>query len=403
MMAAAATAVAVHAALIGWLAWQEREQPALRAPSLMPGLSPAEMVSAIMLIDDREMAPGPVIAVAGAESKTRDGSQPPPRGPSEVPGDRAAARGGGPGGPDSFTGRVDRESFQAQIWNDPERNRLPRQRSASRAASPEALIRTPLRGFDDRTATRPRARHGSETPAPGGSHAPQPGGPAALAARPRWEDRDPIFDGVMGSRAAQRTSGTPGPRGRMLAELGSQATETARRGPGADTLDTAAAASEPTPIPIELTRPGAGEREQGHGIRGPGQPAGLGSSSSGGSAQLRADVGSGEGELTVHAGRHDPYFRRMYQRLDELVRFPHELALALEQGEVVVRFTLLPGGELGELEVTRSSGFAAFDRELLRAIRRAAPFGRVPRALLRGKKSLLVLAPYTFANPLIRQ
>src|SRR5690606_4275169 len=105
--------------------------------------------------------------------------------------------GGGAGGPDSWTGRMDRERFEAQIWNDPAQNRLPREALVARdeaRRSPESLMRTPAPGFDDRAEHGPRAREGSTTPAPGGTAGASPGAMTRHAPR-NWDEADPVFDG----------------------------------------------------------------------------------------------------------------------------------------------------------------------------------------------------------------
>jgi TonB family protein len=92
----------------------------------------------------------------------------------------------------------------------------------------------------------------------------------------------------------------------------------------------------------------------------------------------------------------------MYQRLDSLIVYPPERALALEQGEVVAVFTLFANGSIGDIRLVKSSGFDDFDGELTRALRVAAPFGPVPVSLRGRSDRVEVTAPYKFASPLIR-
>jgi TonB family protein len=92
----------------------------------------------------------------------------------------------------------------------------------------------------------------------------------------------------------------------------------------------------------------------------------------------------------------------MYRRIDKELRFPKKLALALEQGDLVLSFHLDKKGRVRSLKVAKGSGFAEFDTEAVRAFRAAAPFGAVPDALLRSRDRLQVVAPYYFRNPLIR-
>jgi periplasmic protein TonB len=185
-----------------------------------------------------------------------------------------------------------------------------------------------------------------------------------------------------------------------MAGRGAPATEAPRRGPAADPIDAAGYSNAARPSALELSRPRAGGADDG--VRGPGG-AGLvaRSSSPAGSGASRRAVPRGE-SASIRAERSDPYFRRMYQRIDREVRYPRDLALALEQGEVTVELTLDEAGRIAALAVTRPSGFAAFDREIVRAMRAAGPFGPPPVALRGRASSLRVEAPYMFSNPLVR-
>ena len=82
-------------------------------------------------------------------------------------------------------------------------------------------------------------------------------------------------------------------------------------------------------------------------------------------------------------------------------RFPRALALRLEQGETVLRFVVLPDGNLGDaIQIVKSSGFAEFDQEAVDAVRRASPFGPMPDPAR--ARSLLVKLLVAFPNPVIR-
>jgi TonB family protein len=412
---ALAVAALVHGGLIWWLGnglLPALPRPSMSAPARSPAPALPASASSVTLITLRDQRPGATIPL-GPPQRTVDGSDdhgslrpghPAPLHSRDLPGERAASAGGGaPGGRDSWTGRRDRENFQSQAWNDPERNRLPRnRRHAARApASPESWVRQPERGFDDRSESRPAARAGAVAPAPGGTHARSQGGPADLprAERDR-DDADPVLDSPPGAPAPRALPGATGPRGQALADPGASATEAPARGPIADRHDVAAASAEPDPAPIEMTSPRAGGTRtgvagrHGHGVSAQGRDHG--------SSATTAAAPRGPGRLSVRARRHDPYFRRMYERLDRHIVFPHDLALSLRQGEVVVAFTLSAGGDVSRLSMQKTSGFAAFDRELVRALGAAAPFGPVPEALLQGRPEITVVVPYMFRNPLIR-
>ena len=65
------------------------------------------------------------------------------------------------------------------------------------------------------------------------------------------------------------------------------------------------------------------------------------------------------------------------------VKYPPELAITFEQGEVVVAFTLRRDGSVASMKVARPSGFVAFDSAVVTAIREAQPFGPVPASISR--------------------
>jgi TonB family protein len=111
--------------------------------------------------------------------------------------------------------------------------------------------------------------------------------------------------------------------------------------------------------------------------------------------------GTGKGGGWLRARRDDPYFRRLFAAVDRRIEYPRKLALALEQGQVIVHFRLDARGKAGAIEVIRSSGHPALDREVTRAIAEVGSFGPPPRALSRGG-SVGVRMPYRFKSPMVR-
>lgn len=414
MTRAIAAALLLHGALLAWLAHRESGEPA-RASAPLPeppaaAHEPAQAWS-VALLDVPQSPPGPAPEAApGTHDQTGvSETHPLPDAERDLPGHRPAHAGGGaPGGPDSWTGRRDRENFETRIWDNPHQHRLARQPRGQHAprtpASPESLVRQPERGFADRSESRRRSRTGADSAAPGGARADSPGGPAAAAARD-WHDTDPLFDAPPGSRVPARLRGAISPPQTALVDTGDPATEAPRRGPVSEPGAVAAASAQRHPAPIEMTAPRAGGTD--HGVAGPRQrpgPAPRDARHAPGSAATTAPArrDAHPADLSVRARRHHPYFRRMYQRVDQLVAFPRELALSLRQGQVVVRFTLSARGRVADITVAKSSGHAAFDRQVVRALRRAAPFGRVPEAVLAGRPAITVVVPYGFRNSLIR-
>jgi TonB family protein len=301
----------------------------------------------------------------------------------------AAHGGGGEGGAPLWTGRRDDDTLRAQAWNDPQEYRLGRHRTGRRRTSPEAVVRSPDPGLD--ALTRPhRRRPGVATP----------GAERAVAS---WEGEEPWpTEGVPGRQAVDAAVGSPV---HALTRKGDVATEATTRGVAMDNVEAAQASSETHPEAFELTHAQSGGHT-GEGVLSarPGDGiSALALGSQGGEGGTPADV---ERELGGHpsmrARPQNAYFRRLYDRVFARVSYPRELALGLEQGELIVELLLDADGSLARVQIARSSGFRAFDEAILSAVSRAAPFGRVPEALRGGRAELTVRLPFKFDNPLIR-
>jgi len=103
--------------------------------------------------------------------------------------------------------------------------------------------------------------------------------------------------------------------------------------------------------------------------------------------------------LTSRDRRYTDYFRGIYRKVNPLWVFPKKLEVLLEQGDVLIEFTILADGDVRDVRVRKSSGFSQFDDNVVAAIRKAAPFGRIPDGL--GSR-LRIVAPFEFANPMVR-
>ncbi|HEY2748290.1 MAG TPA: TonB family protein [Polyangia bacterium] len=167
----------------------------------------------------------------------------------------------------------------------------------------------------------------------------------------------------------------------------------------ADRVDEALVSDEKQPQKIELSRPtspGAETRGRGDGA--------LGFSPT---AQGKAPVPAGAPglpdaralELATYERAYDRYLAGVRQKVDPLWEFPRELAVRMEQGDVLVAFTIRRDGSVTDVRVLKGSGFAKFDKNVLSAIKKAAPFGPLPPAL---GGELRVTAPFEGSNPAIR-
>jgi TonB family protein len=380
------------------------ESAALISPP-RPDAAGQEALAGVTLVDERMLGPLLAASVGPADQAGFDQEHPLPSADMDLPGTRPAGRGGGDdrGGVPSFTGRRDRDQLRSQIWNGLERYQVPHQQSGETSSTPEELARLPRPGFDARKSQARRARSGAERAQTGNAGADGTGGRTDEVDR-AWRDADPRLDtGPAAMQVERQTGSTEAGQERPLVDRGASAIETERLGPARDADSAAAASSERDPMPLELTSPSAGGVDTG--VRGARARGGASPSSplgGSGTAATRADLAVGSGRPALRAQRQDPYFRRMYERIDSVIRFPRELALALEQGEVVVTFTLSASGSVSDVRVLKSSGFLEFDDELTRALRVAAPFGPVPAALRGRADRVGVTAPYKFRNPLIR-
>jgi TonB family protein len=329
------------------------------------------------------LGPPVVLPIGAADFFTPTPRSPAPRSDVEIPDDRRAALGGGAAGASSaWTGRGDREELRAQPWNDPSSYRLPHERTAHERSTREAETRLRDPGLD---ATRrdpgPTLRRGTAEQA---AAAPGPGpapGPEATSAR-----------AVEGAARADRA--------RPFVPSGAPAVDTTAHAAARDDRATAQASDERHPEPFDLTTPRAGGRDEG--VAGPsaGGPSAEETGHDDGGTRLEVPVGAGQ--PATRARLQDSYFRALYARVLARVRWPRALALAFEQGEVVVAFTLNRDGSVADVRVSRSSGFAEFDDAVVAAIRTASPFGPVPASIAEGRSGVRVNAPFVFDNPLIR-
>jgi len=407
---ALAIAVSVHATGLAWVArtWDhESERAAASAPGerkLADAVPVGSDLAVVELVDDGERGL-PVVTVDGAGDDTAfDSTHPFPDADVDFPGDAPAARGGGSdGGTESITGRRDPDTARAQTWNHPDRYRLARARSAASSSTPESISRDREPGIADRMPRRARARAGRTASQLGTDDG--RGDRHKIDGVPErdWQEIDPAPT-LDDPRAipARADGATRTGRDRPLSDRGEQSVESDRRGAARDRDTTASASHERDPAPLEMSTPSAGGLGDS-GVAGRRPESGVSRKGRGGkTAATRARVPRASGRISVRAHRLDAYFRKMYEQVDRVLVYPRDLALSLEQGEVVVRFTLHRDGSIADIAVAKSSGFKEFDRAFTRALRRAAPFGMVPTSVRGDASNVTVKAPYTFSNPIIR-
>lgn len=125
------------------------------------------------------------------------------------------------------------------------------------------------------------------------------------------------------------------------------------------------------------------------GELGPGRPA-SGGQTGGGSRS--APSGTGPGAL-LDVGADSGvlgYFRGVERKVEPFWRnaFPDWAIADGRSGLVTVLMVIRQDGSLSSVSVTRGSGIEEFDRNVVAAVRRAAPFGPLPAKLLPGPQAL---------------
>lgn len=83
--------------------------------------------------------------------------------------------------------------------------------------------------------------------------------------------------------------------------------------------------------------------------------------------------------LDSQDSRFASYLLGIKRRIEGIWRYPPE-ALGLS-GNLLVTFSIVRDGRLGDLQLTETSGIAPLDNEAIRAIREAAPFAPFPDRL----------------------
>lgn len=318
---------------------------------------------------------------------------------ADLPGDRAADRGGGgEGGADTWTDRRDRAddaALRKQVWTSDQAYLAARAAGRTPAASPEAITRRPEASYGDREP-RPLAVQGGAEVAVGDATGAGNGGVPTAAG-----DDDTRIGRAGADQPERRDGATTRVQEAAFVDRGERAVDVARRGPTADDRAVAASSDQRRTDPFDLTPPrsGGGAGEGVRGAPGPGLAAdGWGT----GTEAARAWADDGDGGAPTWASRRDPYFLELFRKLDQRIVYPRALAMALVSGRVVAQLTVRADGTLEDISIHASSGHEQFDDQLTGALRAVGKLGPVPAAVLAGRGALRVRIPYTFKSPVIQ-
>jgi TonB family protein len=371
--------VIAHAA--GVVAWY--------STTATPSATAAATVTATATAALADDSPTTIDRVAAVELRTAgdavvDVAQPgaPSRAPNPDPIAGAAARSSGHGGgaPTLVTARADAATLRVQPYDAATGYQLARLRTAPSRESREDVRATP---HPDRTPWL-----SSST---GRGHRREP---AADRRPPTVAQADADRKLVRASMQSERGMARPDVQPNPAATDGASDSERV-----ADRVDQALVSDEKQPAKLELSHP----TSPGHETRGRGDGA-LGYSPDGRGA---APVPTGAPSLpdaralalATYQREYDQYVSDLKRKIDPLWEFPRELAVRLEQGDVLVGFTIKKDGHVTDVRVLKGSGFPSFDKNVIGAIRKAAPFSPLPTTL---GTELHVTAPFEGANPAIR-
>ncbi len=338
-------------------------------------------------------------ALPGAADQTGASLEEAYRDSESMPGDSSGGLAAGARGQSASTDRRDSAIRSQTTWNSDKAPQLGHTSAQPRGKhSPEALEKQSSPGYSSRQRNLQKARAGGLQAHAGLREGGARGGLLGQKGE-RNSAAETRFEAPPKARKKGRSGSVVIHSDSPRVSDGPSSSENAERGLAEESMHATARSNQKSPSIFELGAPSKGGRQ---GV-GAGGEAGRSTAAHGGRGSAgQQGAGSGAKLAATRASKTIPYFSEMYRRIDKKMRFPRKLALALEQGDLVLRFRLSKQGELIGLRVSKKSEFAEFDKEALRAFSAAAPFGPVPSELLVGRSSLSIIAPYTFQNRLIR-
>jgi TonB family protein len=136
------------------------------------------------------------------------------------------------------------------------------------------------------------------------------------------------------------------------------------------------------------------------GVGGGGSPGSGGGLGRGGVARA---FGDGDGVFSLETGdaRYVRYFGQVRRRIYQLTEraFPFDEALRLNQGTVIVTFTIERDGRVRDVAVQRRSGIERYDTNVRNALA-SASMPPIPASL--GRDRIAIRAPVEFLSPVVR-
>lgn len=89
-------------------------------------------------------------------------------------------------------------------------------------------------------------------------------------------------------------------------------------------------------------------------------------------------------EVSADYESSNSYLQMVRLRIERHKSYPETAKNRQIEGEVTITFTITPEGDVGSVEVVKTSGHRALDVAALRAVQDAAPFPKPPRRIFRG-------------------
>ncbi len=353
----------------------------------------------------------PVPAGGGERVPRPDGTQP-GRGGTDT--SRAAAL--------NLADQNDGLTLDRDPFNSPTRSQVQRLKTSTQRRSLDDRRATPTPMQLDFLATgsgqlaerRQPSRHNPGAGVQGGTRPSQVGGPLGASNLPAGGPEPEPGASQSGEARARTTAGLTGAaRGsgvsrRAAVALARPWVPRARaavpapgRGRPQDTVNSRQEVASAVRSLVHASSAGARKRATGPGgTSGPGAP-GSGAKTGAGSTSRAAGYGPGR----ARDGSADPrligYFRNIERRVGPHWRdaFPD---WAVEQGRsglAVLSITLSPAGNVLAVRVQRPSGVPEFDRNVIVAVKRAGPFGPLPRVY--AARPLTLRMSFDAVNPAI--
>ncbi len=113
----------------------------------------------------------------------------------------------------------------------------------------------------------------------------------------------------------------------------------------------------------------------------------------------RADKPTTEKEGTITFDtkefKYHGYLKRLRERIEGVWRYPHEAAERGIYGDLYLKFTIKKNGQLGSVELVRTSGHKVLDDAAMRALREADPFWPLPDEL--GKDAFTITGHFVYS------